>query len=80
MPFTLQFKPDINRHCIERPIRELRRSGYDVHLVYLRRSDVGGLSEADGLMKELGARVIQSDKKWDRQAEDLWKVITRIDP
>jgi hypothetical protein len=80
MPFTLQFKPDINRHCIERPIRDLRIMGYDVTLVYLRRSDIREISEADSLMRELRAAVIRSDNDYKRQAEELWRVVQRIDP
>lgn len=83
MPFTLQFQPDINRHCIEPPIKELRRMGYDVHLVYLRKPKIREFDDADSLMRKLRAQVIRSgrsERDFERQAEELWRIIQRIDP
>lgn len=80
MPFTLQFKPDINRHCIGPPIRELRRMRHEVHLVYLRKAEIREIRQADSLMRQLKAEAIVSDGKFHRQAEELWRIIQRIDP
>jgi GTPase SAR1 family protein len=84
MPFTLQFKPNINRHCIEPPIRELRRMKYVVTLVYLRKTEIRELGEADALMRELDAEIIESrggkEEAFERQARELWHIIQRIDP
>ena len=76
IPFTIQFDPHINRRCIVLPIEELRRDGFEVTIVYLRRADIGGIVEADALMSELGAERKRSGPTtvdFERQAQELWR-------
>lgn len=63
----------LNRGCIKKPIRTLKRGGHEVHVVYLRReydddrSRIVCLVEMDELMNELADDMIPS--KDDLQAK-----------
>lgn len=76
IPFTLFVKNgNVNERCIIEPIELLRSKGYNVVSVYLRKATSTFLHLFDALMNKIKATTIESSEDYDRQAEELKKLI-----
>ena len=76
IPFTLFVEDgNVNERCIIEPIESLRSKGYNVVPVYLRKTTSTFLHLFGALMSKIGATIIESSKDYDRQAEELKKLI-----
>jgi len=76
IPFTLFVENgNVNERCIIEPIKSLRSKGYNAVPVYLRKATSTFLHLFDALMNRIRATTIESSKDYDRQAEELKKLI-----
>ena len=79
VPFTLGTKQGrLNSDCIIKPVEHVKLIGKKIQVVYLRRSNANNVGSMDNLMKTLNALKIDSDEDYDRQAAELWKIVTSV--
>ena len=74
IPFTVRrSKGKPNEDCITKPIEWLRDRGFRVLVVYLKK-----MRWIDLFMKKIMSNEIESTEDYDKQAEDLEKLIKAI--
>lgn len=80
IPFGLYgaVKGKLNENCILNPIEWLRNQGFRIFIVYLRKKTARRLDLVDSFMKRLTSNVIESTKEYDRQANELEKIIRSL--
>lgn len=80
IPFGLYgaLKRKLNEDCILKPIEWLRNKGFKVFVVYLRKKTARALDLVDSFMRKVTSNVIESTEEYDRQAEELEKIIGAI--
>lgn len=73
IPFTIQKKGrKTNERCIVKPIKWLKKRGFRVFIIYLRK-----LNYADIMMGKITKNEIKSDENYRRQARELKRFIRR---
>jgi hypothetical protein len=68
----------LNEKCILEPIEWLKKLGFKVRSIYLRKETARLLPLKDELMKKITSQEIKSEKNYDRQAKELESFIEHM--
>jgi hypothetical protein len=66
---------EINVKCIIEPILTLKAKGFQVVPISLRKERAKVVRLIDELMSKVAKYQIDSDKTYERQAPELWKIV-----